>query len=73
LKFARYSVKILIFLLVIITSCIQPGCNKKVEENQVDFDQINVDNSNDYRYIFKDRIKEEKLQNEKNRKKIFKD
>lgn len=65
--------KILIFLLVIIISCIQPGCNKKAEENQVDFDQIDVDNSNDYRYIFKDRIKEEKLQNEKNRKKTFKD
>jgi hypothetical protein len=66
-------VKVLMLLLAIILCSIQPGCNKKAEENQVDFDQINVDNSNDYRYIFKDRIKEEKLQNEKNRKKTFKD
>ncbi len=69
----RYSVKVLMLLLVIILLCIEPGCKKKAEENQVDFDQINADNSNDYRYIFRDRIKEEKLQNDKNKKKTFKD
>jgi hypothetical protein len=66
-------VKILIVAILIILLCIEPGCKKKVEENQVDFDQINVDNSNDYRYIFRDRIKEEKIQNEKKRKKTFRE
>ena len=65
--------KILISVLVITIFFIEPGCKKKAEENQVDFDQINVDNSNDYRYIFRDRIKEEKIQNDKNNKKTFKE
>jgi len=63
--------KLLILSLVVILFCIEPGCKKKAEENQVDLDQINVDNSNDYRYIFRDRIKEEKIQDDKNRKKTF--
>jgi hypothetical protein len=48
-----------------------PGCKKKVEENRVDIDQIDVDNSNDYRYIFRDRIKDDEYQNNKNKKKNF--
>jgi len=64
-------VKVLISLLVIILFCIVPGCKKKAEENEVDLDQINVDNSNDYRYIFRDRINEEKIQKNKNKKKNF--
>ncbi len=60
-------------LLIIVLFCFEPGCKKKVEENQVDFDQINVDDSTDYRYIFRDRIKEEKFQNDKNKKKTFRD
>lgn len=65
--------KILIIIFVVVLFCIEPGCKEKAEENKVDFNQINVDNSNDYRYIFRDRIKEEKIQNEKNRQRAFSD
>jgi hypothetical protein len=50
---------------------VSPNCKKKPDENRVDLDQIDVDNSNDYRYIFRDRIKDDEYQNNKNKKKNF--
>jgi hypothetical protein len=66
-------VKVLMLLLAIILCSIEPGCKKQSEQNQVDFDQIDVDNSTDYRYIFRDKIKEEKFQNDKKKKKTFRE
>jgi hypothetical protein len=64
-------VRILAFLLIIVLFGAMPGCKKKADENRVDLDQIDVDNSNDYRYIFRDRIKEDEYQKNKHKKKNF--
>jgi hypothetical protein len=64
-------VRVLVLLMIIRLFGTVPGCKKKVEENRVDLDQINVDNSNDYRYIFRDRIKEDEYQKNKHKKKNF--
>lgn len=50
------------FILFILLA----GCGDKEVQNKVDYRQINSDNSNNYRYIFKDEIKKDK----KNRKRI---
>ena len=35
------------------------SCSEKTEENRVPIDQFETDNSNDYRYIFRERIEKE--------------
>lgn len=47
------------------------GCKEKPEVNRVDLDQINADDSNDYRYIFREEIQKETERNKKYRKKEF--
>ncbi len=47
------------------------GCKEKPEVNRVDLDQINVDDSNDYRYIFREEIQKEAERKNKYRKKEF--
>ena len=47
-------------------------CDSKVEQ-KVPLEQLNPDNSNDYKYIFKDIISEEKKQNEQNKEDPFLD
>ena len=36
------------------------GCSDDIKKNTVDPDQVKVDNSSNYEFIFKERIKEEK-------------
>ncbi len=59
-------------LAVIIALFFHPGC-KKSEINEVSIDQITIDRSNDYKYIFKDLIHEQKEKDLKHRKDPFKD
>ncbi len=51
--------------------CAGAGCKKKPAMNSVDLDQINADDSNNYRYIFRETIQEEKERDRKNDRKQF--
>jgi hypothetical protein len=63
--------KILLHAALIIGVIFICGCKKKPEENKVDFDQINVDKSSNYEFIFRDIIDEEKHNKAKYKKKEF--
>lgn len=61
-------------LAIIVSIClavIGTSCKEKPEQNVVDFDQVNPDNSNDYRYIFRESIKEQDERMNRHRKKEF--
>lgn len=47
------------------------GCREKPEENRVDLEQINPDDSNDYRYIFREEIQKDRDRDNKRMKKEF--
>jgi len=53
------------------------GCSENEAENMVPMEQINIDDSNNYRYIFKESIDKERLIKKrierKKQKKIFKE
>jgi hypothetical protein len=61
---------ILILTLMIAASSFH-GCTKEREKNRVDLDQIQADDSNDYRYIFRDVIREEKRRNSRSKNEDF--
>lgn len=48
-----------------------PGCKEKPEANKVELEQVNPDDSNDYRYIFREEIEKDRLREYKQRKKEF--
>ncbi|MBN2158149.1 MAG: hypothetical protein JW807_02050 [Spirochaetes bacterium] len=58
-------------MLMISLAVLGTFCKKKPEQNVVDFEQINPDNSNDYRYIFRETIREQEERINKYRKKEF--
>ena len=64
----RYVVRALAVILAAFIAVFAGGCKKKHEANKVPLDQIEADDSNDYRYIFRDRIQEqeERIKKEKN-------
>lgn len=55
--------------IMIFTAMI--SCFKEKKSNEQPLDQYNIDNSNDYRYIFKDVIRKEKERERKSRKGEF--
>jgi hypothetical protein len=61
-----------ILILAIIISCMLPAgaCKKEKPKNVVDFDQIEPDNSNDYRYIFRNDIRQQEERNGRYKKKF---
>ncbi len=63
--------KILYLLIIALLILGSPGCKEKPEPNRVDLEQIDVDDSNDYRHIFKEEIEKEKERSNKQRKKEF--
>ena len=54
------SMKKIISILIIIIFSGFMFCKEEVKQNRVDIDQIDNDNSNDYKYIFKEEIEKEK-------------
>ncbi len=52
-------------MLLIIALSGAVGCKKSPEKNTVDFKQLDVDDSNDYRYIFRDTIREDEQRRNK--------
>ncbi|MBN1531137.1 MAG: hypothetical protein JXA20_00605 [Spirochaetes bacterium] len=61
-----------IVCVILMTAVLCLACSKERPKNTVDFDQINVDDSNDYRFIFRDLIQEEKRLKEKYTPREFK-
>jgi hypothetical protein len=49
-------VRVLAVILAAFMAAVIPGCKEKPVENRVPLDQIEADDSNDYRFIFKDAI-----------------
>lgn len=49
------------------------GCKEKPEENRVDLEQINPDDSTDYRYIFREEIRKDRDRENNRMKKEFSD
>ena len=47
------------------------GCGEKIDPNRVDLEQFEIDNSNNYRYIFRHRISEEKKRETRYKKDDF--
>ncbi|MBN1496381.1 MAG: hypothetical protein JXA07_06410 [Spirochaetes bacterium] len=64
----RAVIAILIGLVFLVNAA---GCRQKPEVNRVDLDQINVDDSNNYRYIFRETIREERERENREKKKEF--
>ena len=70
-KNVKIYLKIIIALIVTVFIVV-PGCKKK-ERNEVPLEQIEIDNSTDYKYIFKDIIEKERMEKGKMRKDNFKE
>jgi len=67
----RFILKILCVILSAVTAIGFSGCKEKPEVNKVDLEQINPDDSNDYRYIFREEIQKDKDRENKSRKREF--
>ncbi len=66
-RFMRQIVKALTLTLIFIFAAVS-GCVKGSDKNSVDIDQIESDDSNDYKYIFRDSIKEQEHKSNKYKK-----
>ena len=64
----RFRSAALLFLALVL---LFPQCKRKREPNRVDFEQIEIDNSNDYKYIFKERIQEDEKRDNRYREKVL--
>lgn len=63
------------FFLILLVSLIlsgNSGCRKS-EQNKIDIDQIDIDNSNNYRYMFREEIQKESAEKRKREQTGFKD
>lgn len=68
-----YMLNKIFAVLIILILCPVFSCKPKEEKNQVPIDQINIDKSTDYKYIFKDAIEKEKQKEKKNSTDPFKE
>jgi len=62
--------KVLLLMLTIFLA-VATGCRRDSGKNSVDLQQIETDDSNDYRYIFRDAIQEQEHKLNKYKKKDF--
>lgn len=68
----RYIVRVLtVILAAFLAAGLSPGCKEKPEQNQVDLKQLDADGSTDYRYIFKQTIREQEERSNKLKKYDF--
>ncbi len=65
--------KILKYILILCLILVIFDCKKKAKENKVPLEQINIDRSTNYKYIFKDAIKKQKKREDAAKKDPFKD
>lgn len=59
------------FVVVMLGCAVLFGCSRENPKNEVDFQQINVDESNDYRFIFRENIEKENQLKKKYHKSPF--
>ena len=71
IKNSLYRLIMIIQLMLVITMFI--SCGGKKETNKQPVDQYNLDNSNNYKFIFKDVIEKNREKEEKYRKGPFDD
>jgi hypothetical protein len=64
-------VRVLAVILAAFIAAIVPGCKAKPVVNKVPLDQIEADDSNDYRFIFKDAIQKQEEETNKLKKHDF--
>ncbi len=67
----RFNYAAVIFLSALLI--ISASCGMDKETNQQPIDQYNLDNSNNYKYIFKDVIKKNREKEDKYKKGPFED
>ncbi len=65
--------KILKYILIFGLLLFIADCKEKAKVNQVPLEQINIDRSSNYKYIFKDVIEKEKKREDAAKKDPFKD
>lgn len=58
-------------VVIALAAALLCGCGRKKHDAKVDFDQINVDESTNYRFLFNDIIQEEKRKTAKHKKEEF--
>ncbi len=67
----RCMVRVLAVILAAFMAATAPGCKEKPKQNRVDLDQIEPDDSNDYRYIFREAIRKQEEEANKLKKRDF--
>lgn len=68
----RLQVKLLcVSVMAVLLFLGGAGCKKKPVQNRVDLEQIQVDNTNDYRYIFRETLREEEKRKARERERDF--
>ncbi len=65
--------KITRYIIIFFTLAVIPLCGQKNNDNYVPLEQLNIDKSNDYKYIFKDIIEQQRIREEREKKDPFKD
>ncbi|MDY6933215.1 MAG: hypothetical protein SVZ03_03215 [Spirochaetota bacterium] len=60
-------------IIIIILFLSYIACGNSNEGNKVSIEQINSDNSNNYRYIFRKSISNDRLREKRNKRDAFKD
>jgi hypothetical protein len=64
-------VRLLALIMAAFVMAFTAGCKEKPKENKVDFKQIDSDDSNDYRYIFRETIRKQEDESTKLKKRDF--
>ena len=65
----NYLYFISIWLILLVLIIFPAGCFTEHEENKRPIDQYNIDNSNNYKYIFKDIVDKERKKGKNGKKK----
>jgi hypothetical protein len=60
-----------VLLAALLVAAVFTGCKEKPQQNQVDLKQSDADNSTDYRFIFRETIREQEEKSNKLKKYDF--
>jgi hypothetical protein len=71
--FIIITMKRMCYILIFCSLLTIPLCGNKNKENYVPLEQLNIDKSNNYKFIFKEIISEQNKREERERKDPFKD
>ena len=65
----KHLLKLLIFLMIVASL----NCTENADKNMVPMDQLNIDNSNNYRFIFRETIEKEHWRADRYKKDEFRE